>query len=161
MSDLVQFVLDSVKGSRVVASGGARSLRSSARRARNRMSSDEFDEKTKKEIDRPYGLAQGGNNWLEDHKISESIKFGLIDQKDIINDFKKMLVRVDGSRSPLLVNEAGELKTFPNKYRWNSEYNYSWIVGQHALDEVKGLKKVTHLILTFDPDIVKQIIPDW
>jgi len=75
--------------------------------------------------------------------------------------FRKMLVRVDGSRSPLLVNEAGEVTTFPNKSRWNSEYNYSWIVGQRALDEVKGLKKVTHLILTFDPDIVKQIIPDW
>ena len=161
MSDLVQFVLDSVKGSRVVASGGARSLRSSARRKQNEQFIADFDKKTKEKEVCPYGLATGGNNWLEDHKLSESIKFGLIDQKDIINDYKKMLVRVDGSRSPLLVNEAGELKTFPNKSRWNSEYNYSWIVGQRALDEVKGLKKVTHLILTFDPDIVKQIIPDW
>ena len=109
----------------------------------------------------PYGLATGGNNWLDDHKTSKLIKYGVVNEKDIINDFRKMIIRVDGSRSPFLVNEAGELKTFPTKSRWNSEYNYSWIVGQRALDEVKGLKKVTHLILTFDPDIVKQIIPNW
>ena len=109
----------------------------------------------------PYGLATGGNNWLDSHKISELIKYGVTDEKNIINDFRKMIIRVDGSRSPYLINDKGEVKDFPNKSRWNSEYNYSWIVGQRALDQVKGLKKVTHLILTFDPDIVKQIIPYW
>jgi hypothetical protein len=161
VSDLVQFILNEVKGPSVVTSGGSRSLRSSASRTRSDLFIADFDAKTKKERVCPYGLAQGGNNWLESHKISQPIKYGAIDRKNILNDFKKMLVRVDGSRSPLLINEAGELKTFPTKSRWNSEYNYSWIVGQRALDEVKGLKKVTHLILTFDPDIVKQIIPDW
>jgi len=90
VSDLVQFVLDSVKGSRVVEvlnRGGARSLRSSARRTRSDLFIAEFDEKTKKERDCPYGLATGGNNWLEGHKISEPIKFGVIDEKNIINDF--------------------------------------------------------------------------
>lgn len=162
MSDLVQFVLNTFPGSKVVETTAVPAPRASrARRKSLDFSNENSDQKTKGKRENPYGLATGGNNWLETHKLSESIKFGLRDHKDIINDFRKMLVRVDGSRSPLLVNEAGELKTFPNKSRWNSEYNYSWIVGQRALDEVKGLKKVTHLILTFDPEIVVQIMPDW
>ena len=58
-----------------------------ARRTRSDLFIAEFDEKTKKERDCPYGLATGGNNWLEGHKISEPIKFGVIDEKNIINDF--------------------------------------------------------------------------
>ena len=162
MSDLVQFVLDNIPGSRVVETRAVQAPSGSRERRKcSGLFSAEFDEKTKKKRDCPYGLATGGNNWLENHKMSESIKFGVVDQKAIINDFKKMVIRVDGSRSPVLINGDGELKTFPTKSRWNSEYNYSWIVGQRALDEVKGLRKIKHLILTFDPDIVKQIIPDW
>ena len=59
MSDLLQLVLNSIPDSRPVGSEGARSSRSSARRKRNELFSAEFDEKTKKEIDRPYGLATG------------------------------------------------------------------------------------------------------
>jgi len=162
MSDLVQLVLNTFPGSRVVETKVVQAPR--VRRARRKcstFSNEDFDRKTKKKINNPNGLATGGNNWLESHKMSESIKYGVVDKKAIIDDFKKMVIRVDGSRSPVLINGAGELKTFPTKSRWNSEYNYSWIVGQRALDEVKGLRRIKHLILTFDPDIVEQIVPDW
>jgi hypothetical protein len=109
----------------------------------------------------PFGLASRGNNWLDNHYISQQIKFGVTTEDDIINDFKKMVLRVDGDRTPLLVNELGEVRTFPTKSRWNTEYNYSWIVGQRALDQVKGLRRVKHLILTFSPEKLKEIYPDW
>lgn len=109
----------------------------------------------------PCGLATGGNNWLEENITSKQIKMGITTDNDLINDYKKMLVKVDGSRTPVLLNEHGELKTFPTKSRWNTEYNYSWIVGQKALDQVKGLKRVKHLILTFSPDKLKDMLPDW
>ncbi|MGA2782928.1 MAG: hypothetical protein ABSF13_13600 [Smithella sp.] len=161
MSDSVQLVFNSIPDSRQVGSEGARSSRSSAQRKRSRLSSAEFDEITKTEIDRPYGLAIRGNNCLNSHRSSELIKMGVIDKKDIIADYRKMLLHVDKKRSPLMVNGAGEVVTFPVKSRWNSEYNYGWIVGQKALDEVKGLRKVTHLVLTFDYKIIEKIIPDW
>lgn len=162
MSDLVQCVLNTFPGSKIVETTAVpAALASRARQERLDFSSENFDRKRKEKREKPNGLATGGNNWLEDHKLSEFIKFGLIDQKDIIKDFKDMLIRVDGSKSPLLMSDKGDLKYFPTKSRWNSEYNYSWMVGQRALDEVKGLKKMAHLILTFDPDIVNQIVPDW
>lgn len=109
----------------------------------------------------PFGLATGGNNWLDNNKTSKQIIAGVTSDTDIINDYKNMLIRVDGSRTPVLVNEHGELKTFPTKSRWNTEYNYSWIVGQKALDQVKGLRRVKHLILTFSPDKLENMYPDW
>jgi hypothetical protein len=109
----------------------------------------------------PYGLATGGNNWLEDNITSKQIKMGITTDIDIINEYKKMLIKVDGQRTPVLVNDQGELKTFPTKSRWNTEYNYSWIVGQKALDQVKGLRRVKHLILTFSPDKLEGMLPEW
>lgn len=161
MSDLVQFVLNSVKGSRVVASGGARSLRSSARRKRSGLFIADFDKKTKEKEVCPYGLASLCNN--EDSMTSnlKDLKNGFIDDSDIIKDFKKMVLRVDGKRSPLFINDKGEVITFPIKSRWNSDYHYGYVVGQKALDQVKGLRKVSHLILTLAPDRVKYLIPDW
>lgn len=109
MSDLVQDVFKTFPGSQQVGSEGVRSSQSSARRERSCLLRAASDEKVKKKKEGPYGLATGGNNWLESHKITESIKFGLKDEKDIIKDFREMIIRVDGSRSPILVNEAGEL----------------------------------------------------
>ena len=161
MSDLVQHILDSIPGSRQVGSKGVRSLRSSARRKRTGLSSAEFDEKTKKEIDRPYGLASLGNNWENISSGFSDLKNGFIDESDIINNYKEMILHVNGKRTPLLLSDKGEVRTFPLKSRWNSEYHYGYVVGQKALDEVKGLRKVSHLILTVAPDRVKYIVPDW
>lgn len=161
MSDLVQFILDSVKGSRVVASGGARSSRSLARRKRSELFIANFDKKTKEKKVCPYGLASLGNNW---ENISSSIldlKNGFIQDVDIVENYKKMIIRVNGKRTPLLVNDKGEVRTFPLKSRWNQEYHYGYIVGQKALDQVKGLRKVSHLILTIAPERLKYMKPDW
>lgn len=109
----------------------------------------------------PYGLASLGNNWENISSSLLDLKNGFVDEMDIINNYKKMIIRVDGKRTPLLMSDKGEVKTFPLKSRWNSEYHYGYVVGQKALDEVKGLRKVSHLILTVAPDRVKYIIPDW
>lgn len=162
MSDLVQFVLDNIPGSRVVETRAVQSPSvSRGRRKCSGLFSAEFDEKTKKKRDCPYGLASMGNNWLNSCSSLKALKNGFIDDSDIIKDFKKMLVRVNGARSPLLENDKGELMTFPVKSRWNEDYHYGYVVGQRALDEVKGLRKVQHLILTVAPDRVKYIVPDW
>jgi len=101
MSDLVQFVLDNIPGSRVVETRAVQAPSGSRERRKcSGLFSAEFDEKTKKKRDCPYGLATGGNNWLENHKMSESIKFGVVDQKAIINDFKKAFLKYDALISP-------------------------------------------------------------
>jgi hypothetical protein len=109
----------------------------------------------------PFGLASVSNNWWEKNDHAMNLKNGFISDTDIIKDFKNMRVKMNGKRSPLLVNDAGELKTFSAKSRWNDEYNYGWVVGQRALDEVKGLRRVKHLILTVSPQKIEVLVPDW
>jgi len=60
-----------------------------------------------------------------------------------------------------MVNEAGEVMTFPVRCRWNSEWSYGGHVGRKMLEQVRGLKKITHFILTADPKRVKEYMPDW
>jgi hypothetical protein len=109
----------------------------------------------------PFGLASVGNNWWEKNNHAMNLKNGFIMDTDIIHDFKNMRIRINKKRSPLLTNDNGELKTFPAKSRWNEEYNYGWVVGQKALDEVKGLRRVSHLVLTVSSERVETVIPDW
>lgn len=109
----------------------------------------------------PYGLASLCDNWLKGNVQAENLKYGFVDENEILKDFQDMLKRVDGKRSCLFVNKAGEVKTFPVRSRWNSEYNYGGAVGRKALDEVKGLRRVSHLILTIDASNKLSHIPDW
>lgn len=114
----------------------------------------------KREV-RPYGLASLCDNWLKNSKQAYDLKYGYVTEDEIVKDFQDMLKRVDGKRTCLFVNKAGEVKTFPVRSRWNSEYNYGGAVGKKALDEVKGLRRVTHLILTIDQKKKEFHIPDW
>jgi hypothetical protein len=109
----------------------------------------------------PFGLASSSNNWWKDNNHALNLKNGFISDVDIVKSFKDMLIKVNKKRSILMTNDAGELKTFPVKSRWNEEYHYGWLVGQKALDQVKGLRKVSHLVLTVSPEIIEGIIPDW
>lgn len=162
MSDLVQFVLDTFPGSSIVETIAVPAPRASrARRERLDFSNENFDQKTKEKREKPYGLASLCNNWLKGCNQAEMLKNGYLSESDIVKDFRKMCMKVSGKRSPLMINESGELMTFPIKSRWNSDYNYGIAVGRKALDEVKGLRKVSHLVLTIDAKRLYEFIPDW
>ena len=77
----------------------------------------------KREV-RPYDLASLCDNWLKNSKQAYDLKYGYVTEDEIVKDFQDMLKRVDGKRTCLFVNKAGEVKTFPVRSRWNSEYNY-------------------------------------
>ena len=88
---------------------------SKARRKSLDFSNDDFDRKTKEKEVCPYGLASLGNNWENISSSLLNLKNGFVDEMDIINNYKKMIIRVDGKRTPLLMSDKGEVKTFPNK----------------------------------------------
>lgn len=117
--------------------------------------------KISKKDGRPYGLASLCDNWLKGCKQAEALKYGFVSEDDIVKSFQDMLKRVDGKRSCLFVNAAGEVKTFPVRSRWNSEFNYGGMVSRKALDEVKGLRRVSHLVLTIDVSVRENHIPAW
>jgi hypothetical protein len=160
---LVDTISHEIPGSQLVGSGAAGAVtRSQRRRPRARKAMDvESELENQKEGVDPYGLASLCNNWLKGCSQAEMLKNGLIAESDIIQDFRKMVMKVSGKRSPLMINEAGEVLTFPVKSRWNTEYNYGIAVGRKALDEVKGLRKVSHLILTVDAKRLNEFIPGW
>lgn len=155
-------ILDQFEGYKVVSIKNLKSTKiTKARKSKKAFSETEFNNKTKIPLESPYGLAPLVNNCIKRNSRFEDIKNGFIDDTEIINDFRKMVLKVDGKRSPLFVNESGELKTFPVKSRWNTEYPYAYVAGQRALDEVKGLRHVKHLILTVSKEKAEQMVPDW
>jgi len=115
----------------------------------------------KKDGQGPNGLAGLLNNCLLGDKRIDLLKNGFIDDSAIVDDYKVMRKKVNGKRSPLMSNEAGEVVTFPVRSRWNNEYDYGSYVGYKMLDEVAGLKNVTHFILTINPEVIENIMPDW
>jgi hypothetical protein len=109
----------------------------------------------------PSGFTAVGNNWLKHNKSANLLKDGFIVDTDIIKAFDDMVKRLKYKSSPPMVNAQGDIRTFPAKSRWNPDYNYGYSVGNRALDQVKGLKSVSHLVLTVSREKVKAIIPNW
>jgi len=162
MSDLVQFVLDTFPGSKVVETSAVPAPRASRARQKSLdCSNEDSKRKTKEKREKPYVLASLCNNLLKGCNQAEMLKNGYLSESDIVQEFRKMCMKASGKRSPLMINESGELMTFPVKSRWNSDYNYGIAVGRKALDEVKGLRKVSHLVLTIDAKRLYEFIPDW
>ena len=116
-------------------------------------------EKFKKLDGSPYGLALLGDNWLKRSKAARLLKDGFIIDVDIIKSFDDMCHSLKFRRSPLMESSEGALKSFPCKSRWNNEYDYGRVVGAKALDQVAGLREVSHLILTISKEIAEHFIP--
>ncbi len=115
----------------------------------------------KKDGQGPNGLAGLLNNCLLRDKRIDLLKNGFIADSSIVFDYVDMRMKTNGKRSPLMSNDAGEVVTFPVRSRWNNEYDYGSYVGYKMLDEVAGLKHITHFILTIDPSIIENLMPDW
>jgi hypothetical protein len=109
----------------------------------------------------PFGFTVVGSNWLKRNKLAQLLKEGVITDEDIIKDFDDMRKKLKFKSSPPMENDKGELKTFPAKSRWNDEYNYGGVVGARALDQVKGLKDVCHLVLTISKAKCESMVPAW
>jgi hypothetical protein len=109
----------------------------------------------------PYDLAIISNNCFRHNSNADNLRNGFVQDADIIYSFDQMCKRMKGKRSILMTNDEGEIKTFPVKSRWNPDYEYGRVVGAKALDQVKGLREVRHLILTISPDRIEALIPDW
>jgi len=109
----------------------------------------------------PYGLAALLSNCLLQDKRIEFLRKGFIAAESIIEDFRRMKEKVDGKKGSLMVNDAGEVMTFPVRSRWNSDWSYGGYVGRRMLEHLRGLKKVTHFILTVKPEKVLELHPDW
>lgn len=85
---------------------------------------------------------------------------GLVSESEIIEDFREMRKKVDGSVFQL-INDAGEIVSCPMKSRWNSNYNYGGAVGRRVNEEIRSLKILRHFILTVDPKNVAERVPDY
>ncbi len=109
----------------------------------------------------PYGLAALLNNCMVKDKRISLLKDGFVSIESVVDDYRKMRSRVEGKRGPLMVNDKGEVMTFPVRSRWNTEWCYGGHVGRKMLEQLQGLKKVTHFILTTDPTRVSEYMPDW
>ena len=109
----------------------------------------------------PYGVPALLNNCINNNSKMLLLKNGFISDSEIISKYDDMRKKMNGKRSPLMGNDAGEVVTFKARSRWNSEFDYGGYVGRKLLKEVAGLKKCRHMILTFDPKKVDSYIPDW
>ncbi len=109
----------------------------------------------------PYGVPALLNNCINNNSKMLLLKNGFISDEEIVSKYDNMRKKMNGKRSPLMGNDAGEVVTFKARSRWNSEFDYGGYVGRKLLKEVEGLKKCSHLILTFDPKKVDLYIPDW
>jgi len=109
----------------------------------------------------PYGLDALLNNCIARNSKMLLLKNGFIDDETILVDYEKMRIKMNGKRSCLMTNESGEVVTFNTRSRWNSEFDYGGHVGRKLLEEVEGLDKCSHLVLTLDPKKFDSYIPGW
>lgn len=109
----------------------------------------------------PYGVPALLNNCIGNNSRMLLLRNGFISDGEIVSMYDDMRKKMNGKRSPLMASDAGEVVTFKTRSRWNSEFDYGGYVGRKLLKEVEGLKKCSHLILTFDPKKVDSYIPGW
>lgn len=109
----------------------------------------------------PFGVPALLNNCISNNSKMMLLKDGFISDGEIVDRYEAMRLKMNGKRSCLMVSEKGEVTTFKARSRWNSEYDYGGHVGQKLLDEVRGLRKCSHMILTVDPKKVDDVVPGW
>lgn len=109
----------------------------------------------------PLGLVKVINNYHDDHKMMTSLYYGLEDERDVQANFVKMESRVTGSGVVYRDRETGEVKDGKSKSRWNSDYDYGGSVYHRLVDEAAGLKHCCMVTLTYDQNLLKQLMPDW
>jgi len=109
----------------------------------------------------PCGLGTRINNYHEQHKMMTSLYYGLEDETEIEEKFQAMRRRVTGSGMVFRDKETGEVKDVKNRSRWNADFRYDMSVKSRLEDEVSGLKKVVLVTLTYDMNLVRQLIPGW
>ena len=109
----------------------------------------------------PYGLAALLNNCIARNSKMLLLKNGFISDEEIVENYEKMRIKMNGKRSCLMTNDSGEVVTFKARSRWNSEYDYGGHVGRKLLEEVEGLRKCSHVVLTLDPKRFDSYIPGW
>jgi hypothetical protein len=109
----------------------------------------------------PFGLGSVIKNYHKNHKLMDSLYYGVEDEVDIQESFEKMKSKVNGSGTIFKNRETGEMLELKNKSRWNEDSDYSLLVKDKFKKEVEGLRHVTMLTLTLDKKLVAQLIPDW
>lgn len=109
----------------------------------------------------PYGVPALLNNCINNNSRMLLLRDGFISDEEIVFKYENMRKKYDGARTPLMGNDTGEVTTFKVRSRWNKEFDYGGFVSRKLLQEVAGLKKCSHLILTFDPKKFDEYIPGW
>ena len=109
----------------------------------------------------PYGVPALLDNCINRNSKMLYLRNGFISDSEIVSKYDDMRKKMNGKRSPLMESDAGEVITFKARSRWNSEFDYGGYVGRKLQKEVDGLKKCSHLILTFDPKKIESYIPGW
>lgn len=108
----------------------------------------------------PNGLGSVINNYFIEHKNTTGLYYGIEDEKDIERKFNAMVDRVTGSGTIFRNKDTGELLEVKNKSRWNKDFRYDMSVKGRLEKEVKGLRNATLVTLTYDMNLVRQLIPD-
>ena len=108
----------------------------------------------------PFGLAASINNSLARDERVCGLRDGHFDVDYIVDKFVKMLDVVRGKKE-LFQNPDGEEVWLKQRSRWNPDYDYGGAVGRKLSDQVKGLRFVSHLILTIDPKRMDRFVPHW
>lgn len=108
----------------------------------------------------PFGLASVVNNSFAGDTRVCWLRDSFIDEHYIVEKFKTMVSRVAGKKE-LYIDPDGNDKWLKQRSRWNPEYDYAGAVGRQMAGQVKGLKFVSHLILTLDPKRIERYMPHW
>jgi hypothetical protein len=90
-----------------------------------------------------------------------SLYYGLESEEDVEKDFREMKQKITGSGLVFRDKKTGETKDVKNRSRWNTEFRYDMSVKGRLEAEVKGLKNVTMITLTYDMTLARQLIPGW
>lgn len=108
----------------------------------------------------PFGLASVVNNSLAGDTRVSWLRDGFIDEGYIVEKFKTMVKHVSGKKD-LYIDPEGNDKWLKQRSRWNPDYDYAGATRRQLEGQVKGLKHVSHLILTLDPKRIDCYKPDW
>jgi len=111
----------------------------------------------------PFGLGPSVFNCRRITEREMDLRDGIVTIEDIVEDYRAMRKRVEGARSPVLMEckKTGELKTFPVRSRWNTQYNYSRAVKAKVLADLSGLRDLKMFVLTIDRGKAESAIPEW
>jgi hypothetical protein len=108
----------------------------------------------------PFGLASVVNNSFAGDTRVCWLRDGFIDDRYVVEKFLTMVKHVSGKKD-LYIDPDGNDKWLKQRSRWNPDYDYAGAVGRTLSEQVKGLRYVSHLILTLDPKRIGLYMPHW